>query len=340
MSYGKREEKVHFSQAETAAEPSLLYICGSGRSGSTLLDMLLGGHSAISALGEVSQLHFYARRSTEHDFCTCGRLVPECPFWLMVEQELAEMRPDLGGSALSMLLTADPRLISLRRSDGAWIKGTPETLNRSRVREALLVLGSRALLRLAAAALPEARLHRQIGLDRHLIYEAVRRAHGTPVVVDSTKTAGDMKGIYLTSPTPVRLVFLKRDGRAVAHARMRRTGCSMRQAAAIWAAEQRKQRLVRMSIPRSRILELRYEELCSNPVDVLSRICRYVGLSYEPGMLDFRGERHNVGGNPMRYRADENQIRLDERWRRELPARDEATFDEIAGKINRWLGYR
>ena len=56
-------------------------------------------------------------------------------------------------------------------------------------------------------------------------------------------------------------------------------------------------------------------------------------------MLDFRAERHNLGGNPMRKRADERSIRLDEAWRRSLDRAVLDTFERIAGRLNRGFGY-
>lgn len=321
-----------------AVPPSLLYICGSGRSGSTLLDMLLGGHSAISAVGELSNLYFYARHRTKSDMCTCGRHVLDCPFWIAVNREVRELRPDLPDPAISGLITADPRLEALRDHSGRWTKG-PAAPRRSRIREGILIAGSSRLLRLAASVSSEAALHWRIGLDRHVIYEAIRRAHGTPIIVDSTKTAGDMKRVYLARTRPMHLIYLVRDGRAVSHARMRRTGCSMEHAARTWAAEQRKQRAVQLSIPSKHILHVRYEELCRNPVRVLSEICGTVGLEYEPSMLDFRGDRHNIGGNPMRFRSGEDEIKLNERWKQELTDEDLRTFEREAGRANRRLGY-
>jgi hypothetical protein len=35
-------------------EPTVIYVCAAARSGSTLSDMFLGGHSRISSLGELS----------------------------------------------------------------------------------------------------------------------------------------------------------------------------------------------------------------------------------------------------------------------------------------------
>src|ERR1700683_4878467 len=51
-----------------------VFILGCGHSGSTLLDLLLYGHSQIFGVGELE-------RSRAEATCTCGLPAPECPIW-------------------------------------------------------------------------------------------------------------------------------------------------------------------------------------------------------------------------------------------------------------------
>ena len=58
--------------------PKILYIAGYGRSGSTLLDVLLSRHEHIVGAGELRTLFREASSGTE---CTCGRRVDHCELW-------------------------------------------------------------------------------------------------------------------------------------------------------------------------------------------------------------------------------------------------------------------
>ena len=77
----------------------LIYIAGDDRSGSTMLDMMLSGHSAITSVGEAHQLRAYANQDYEfyksiHQLnCMCGEKFSECSFWNGVQKELGR---DLG----------------------------------------------------------------------------------------------------------------------------------------------------------------------------------------------------------------------------------------------------
>ena len=59
----------------------ILYITGTGRSGSTLLNRLLDLHPRIFGVGEIFHLDAYYMHN---DLCSCGQPVRECPIWSRV----------------------------------------------------------------------------------------------------------------------------------------------------------------------------------------------------------------------------------------------------------------
>lgn len=64
----------------------LAYITGRGHSGSTLLALLLSGHSQVISAGEVKML---LDPDPQHRLCSCHRVVPEqCPFWGEVNERV------------------------------------------------------------------------------------------------------------------------------------------------------------------------------------------------------------------------------------------------------------
>ena len=56
----------------------ILYIAGSGRSGSTLLSLLLSQHPSVVNLGQIRDLYFSAARDVR---CSCGEGLNRCAFW-------------------------------------------------------------------------------------------------------------------------------------------------------------------------------------------------------------------------------------------------------------------
>lgn len=56
----------------------VVYILGRGHSGSTLLDLCLGGLAEVESVGEIATLAGAFRRD---DACTCGERLSRCPYW-------------------------------------------------------------------------------------------------------------------------------------------------------------------------------------------------------------------------------------------------------------------
>lgn len=64
----------------------VVYILSNGRSGTTLLDMLLGSAPSAWTMGEAQLLPWELRKN--HSPCGCGRDLTACPFWQRVLPEV------------------------------------------------------------------------------------------------------------------------------------------------------------------------------------------------------------------------------------------------------------
>jgi hypothetical protein len=63
----------------------IIYISGYGRSGSTVLDSVLGNHPLIFGCGELMWLfHNLAKNSN----CSCGKALGHCPLWSRIAREI------------------------------------------------------------------------------------------------------------------------------------------------------------------------------------------------------------------------------------------------------------
>ena len=72
-------------------DPMYLYVIGRGHSGSTILDILVGGSAAGESLGELTS-GFKHYETGGH--CACGSLVRECPFWAEVRRRFEALGYD------------------------------------------------------------------------------------------------------------------------------------------------------------------------------------------------------------------------------------------------------
>lgn len=302
----------------------LLYIASVGYSGSTLLDMLLGRSDEITSLGEIHSLAKAARRDSR---CTCGEPISSCPFWSGVERALAVALRQTDLRLSEFNLAPDDREQSLHRL-------VPN------LADLLLVLGSRGVWERFASLSRHARGYAESAENALALYRVVAGLKGTPIVVDSSKDPLPMKALYLADPQVVRIIYLVRDGRAVSRSLVRRQDLGFEEAVRRWVRFNWNLHLVMKTIPRSRVLLVRYEDLCRDTAAELKRLADFAGTSLATAATPLRKDRfHNIGGNPMRFRRSETEIVLDERWREELSREQRGAFESIGGRLNRRLGY-
>ena len=170
-------------------------------------------------------------------------------------------------------------------------------------------------------------------------YSAASQTNGTRFVVDGTKDVRRMKWLSNVYSDATKVIFMKRDGRAVAASEMRRDSTCMTTAAGHWARYTTNLLRAMETIHDSRKLDLEYELLCSDPSRALQKVAAFLDIpAFESTALD-KNSSHAIHGNQMRWRRDEKEIVFDERWRRELTESDLMEFEAIAGNLNSRLGY-
>ena len=307
-----------------------LYICGAGHSGSTLLDMLLGSHSRVASLGEITNLPMdLATNST----CTCGQTVRDCELWSSVVREF-EQRQGLD-------LEKNPYALNLGPSYAA--AGDPRVTGgfyrlRRRLGAALHYLELRAgLFGSFHWLLPTT----YKGLENNLLlFDIVGRRLDADFVVDSSKVYMKAVGLSKLAPDRVKILLPIRDGRAVYYS-MRKRNYKRTFSLDSWYTHFRRALpLIERHVPAGNVLTVKYEDLATDPERELCRICAFAGIEFEPAMLDMKSKvHHNVNGNNMRF-SKSSDIRLDNSWESKLSADERAFFEERAGWLNRKLGYR
>jgi Sulfotransferase domain len=282
----------------------VLFIGGLGRSGSTLLDRMLGRLNDVCSVGEL--VHLWERGLKENNRCGCGERFGDCPFWRRV-----------GQVAFGGWDTVDV--------------GEILTLKASVDRNRFVPLMVLPVLRPAYRR----RLDRYSDLLERL-YVGVREVSGRPLVVDASKHASAAFLVRRMRGVDLRLVHLVRDSRGVAFSwtkRMRRaeavaddalmaTKTPLRLSARYLGYNLLFHLLRLTGVPG---LLLRYESLVRDPAGELARVLGFAGLPSAAGELGFIGDgwvelgpSHALAGNPMRFRSGRVPLAVDEEWRRGL----------------------
>lgn len=287
--------------------PIVLYFVGKGRSGTTLIDNVLGQVDGFVSTGELNKLWTWG---FQHGWsCGCGEPIPACPFWNAVL--------DAGWADTARPETE--RMVRLHRAVLRWPNVPRLLLHRGRA----LPTGWYALDEYCAV------------LER--LYRGIAEVSGAQVIVDSSKWPAAPTALDLVPGIDVRLLHVVRDPRAVVNSwqrvkrwRDRGDGQQMPRygvlysMASYWARNVVAEVLARGR--SERFLRVRYEDLVDDPQRWFGRIVRFcggdpAGLPLSDGKVRM-GPSHTAGGNPDRLTTGQVEIRPDERWREELDAVD------------------
>jgi Sulfotransferase family len=178
---------------------------------------------------------------------------------------------------------------------------------------------------------------RRWALNNGELFSCLASRSGAAILVDSSKSQQRLLLLLKAGFRP-KVIHLRRDGRAVLHS-YRRRGRSFFAGFRRWLGPTLAARILRRRLPETHWLALRYEDLATAPEQALERVCGFLGVDFEPEMLNFRSRASiGIGGNAMRYRASE-EIVLDEEWRSALRPLDRLRFMFLGGLVNRFEGY-
>lgn len=289
------------------APVKVIYLAGSGRSGSTILGSVLGEIPGHFSVGE---LRFVWDRNVQNDrVCGCGAPFSQCPVWRSVMNKAFGDRP-------------------------------PDTRGVIALREAAMPL------RLAPVVhLDQTRRWATVKYAAYLdilerLYSAVAEVTGARVIIDSSKYSSYGYLLSLIDSLDTRIVHLVRDPRAVAYSWTRKkmetttSGVTApmgrvnpaRTAVdwALWSALAEQYSRADAHPP----LRVRYEDFVRQPRDAVASVLRHAGENRAP--LDFMdgsqaqlSKNHTVGGNPNRMCSGVVALSADTEWRTALSRSDQ-----------------
>jgi sulfotransferase family protein len=313
----------------------VIYLGGLGRSGTTLLERLLGELHGVCATGEI--VHLWQRGVAGNERCGCGLEFSACDFWNQVGKEA------FGG---------------WDKIDTARISNLKDAVDRTRM-----------IPRLSVRAGLSSRLQSDLAEysgNYERVYRAVAYVSGCDAIVDSSKHASLAFCLAGRSDIDLRVIHVVRDSRAVAYSwttkvarpEASRSGpespgsymstYSPSKAAAHWTAQNGAfQLLARRGTP---VLRIRYEDLVQATEQTLRRAATFAGLPEGELSLSFlhsEGDEpyadltraHTASGNPMRFTTGRLPIRGDNRWRSAMPDTQRRVVTALTFPLLRSYGY-
>ncbi len=303
-------------------KPKILYIAGCDRSGSTVLDQILGQIPNWFTVGEL--VDFWDRGPQQ--ICGCGRVLKDCDFWRQVFIEAFHDTPD--------------------RVDFAGIAALRNRCARSRH---LLLLTNSLTRNFAPTALGA-----YLDLTKKF-YRAISKVSGSQVAVDSSKLPSHAYILELTGAFDVYILHLVRDPRGCAYSWLRGKRhpdptigefprWSPTRTSLDWIYINSAVKKL-WSSSADRYFVLRYEDFIAQPAQSLRRILHFVG---QPAIdLPFVSDHsvslaptHGVSGNAVRLDTGTVHLKLDDKWRTAMKPMHQSLVTTLTGVTLPTYGYR
>jgi hypothetical protein len=299
----------------------VVYVAGSGHTGSTLLALLLDAHPRIVSVGETAVKPRIRRRGdAASQKCSCGATISQCLFWQRIFRRVEAQGYDLGPERWSNDYRSEHPLV-----------------HRLLTRESTHPI-VRAVQGWSARHLPlhAARMRRADAINVAFIRAALETA-GADVFCDTTKHTMRLSRLLEIEQLDLKVITLVRDVRGYA-ASAKRRGHAIEDAAATWLTDQEVISRITKRLPADRTFLLRYEDLCNATVATLSQLYRFCGVQDVAPVTAVTSTNHHVLGNSLRLHASIH-VRLDESWRAKLSADEQTKILNVAGAMNRAMGY-
>lgn len=273
MKQGAIDMRIHAPDpAVDAVLPDILYIMGTGRSGTTILEILLASNRGFTGVGEVK--HIFRDGYLMDMPCACGSSARQCELWSAVLRSTGWKHEELG-----KLRETVERIESHARF--------PFTFSKLIARENTALYGR------AAEAL----------------FTSVAAARGSSVVVDSSKYAGRALMLSRLFPNSVKVLCITRSAEGILDAFQKKNDAEQRPKGPLAVAAYYMYVLLCMKLVRrqlkDRCFSIRFEDLNRNPEAVLGAIETWSGYSLSTARArvarnEFFEVGHIVTGNRIR----------------------------------------
>jgi hypothetical protein len=302
----------------------VLFLGGLGRSGTTLLERVLGELPGVFPLGEI--VHLWIRDVRDDERCGCQETFSRCPFWTKVG-DLA-----FGGWA---------------HVDVERVAHLAAAVDRTRF------IPRHMIRRVSARVRAQLEEYTSYYLR---VYQAAAEVSGASVLIDSSKHSSLAYCLSFEPGIDLRVLHVVRDSRGVAYSwtkhvdRPETDGAQEMarftpiQTAMLWDAHN----VAFSALGRggARVSRLRYEDFLAAPAASSGVIARFAGLDVEPAALGFLsqdsvtlGSCHSAAGNPMRFVTGTLALRRDDAWRSSLPAGQRRLVTALTAPLMQAYGY-
>lgn len=278
---------------------SLLYIVSNGRSGSTILDMLLGTHPELWTMGEAQILPWEMKENRAP--CGCGKMLGNCKFWENILPKINKFNEIFP-------------IHYFRESHGT---GSVLRLN---------LLPSLFLNKFSSSHFSKIDAYGKANKKYfEAIYNQAQKENKKEIkfLIDASKDLYRLFWLKKSGLFDIKVIHLVKDPRAFVYsmtknerdsAFLKTTRMALR-----WKVENYlMKKLLQIHFKTGETKRISYKRLASNHVEKMDEIFAWMNLKKNVDLEKFRNKKqHAVSGNKARWES--RKIYLDEKWKVKMP---------------------
>lgn len=310
---------------------NLIYIASIGRSGSTLLESMLGAHSKIQTMGE---LHIWTHEIEGGGVrpCSCGEYVESCTFWSEMRRRVDPLAQSGPGVSFFREKHNAGRTLRINRLKSFDKDYTPEPKEQAEI---------------------DAYGKNNQEIFQQFLQVMKDQAGESPQwIVDASKDPYRLLWLIRSGLFNIKVVHMVKNPNAFIYSVTKhlinessgfnlhkRLYFTARQSVAWIIQNALFSKIAANHLSPEDYLLLTYEDFATEPHRSFEDVCRIIGCDYEKRAVDYfrEGSIHTIAGNPMRY--EKRGIILDEKWKSRLPQSSKTIASLLTATVKSRYGY-
>jgi hypothetical protein len=318
----------------------LNYIICPSFHGATLLSLLLNNHSGISCIGDT----FPSQKVDQ--LCSCGEKISRCTTWKEVKQ-----RMDIHNfSHYPFLLPDYPELFnrwSIQRLLNMTMVPAEGRVWQLRIPVLNHIINSIIGLPFISIAPRIWRTERK-GIEIYselftTFYKIIMDLHDTKLFIDCSKRLGRILALHCANKggETTKVLHICRDPRGFVTSWERNVGKGgINLSSQLWLDMHMRIANTLTATQGIEVMLIRYEDICINPTEVMSRVFKFFGTDNELVVSGpMREKKHHMIGNRMLFNFD-GDIKEDISWKEKLSEKQQRSICKVTEPLFSQYGYQ
>ncbi len=303
----------------------VLYIASYGRSGTTLLERLLGQVNDLFPAGELR--YIWERSIKENQLCGCNKTFKDCEVWQRIIKN-AFSNPKKIYKDIDKIIKLQYSMDRIR---------CIVSLKLGRFNDNLKTFCQEYV---------------------YPLYSSILGTTDKKIIIDSSKFPSYLYILSKCDFIDLHVIHMIRDSRAVAYSWGRKKlkpeitnkinympRYSLIKSSINWITFNLLILRIGKRIGPDKYIQVRYEDMVKDPETALQSILKSLNIKNSLSFLNDKNyvnlpAYHSVSGNPMRFKTGSIKLQIDDEWKRKMPAKDKLLVSLITYPFSKKFYYK